>query len=265
MSRPYPIQALDLPAAISAWTEVLGSENVLTGEAVQPYLANCLSVSRSIPAALRPANEAQIKDLVRIAQRYRISLYPFSTGHNWGYGTAMPVEDACVLVDLSRMNRILEMDTELGLIRLEPGVTQGQLSDYLISSGLDYFVPTTGAGPTVSILGNALERGFGITPEEDHFWAVRSLRAVLPDGSVYQSAFASLGLPIEQGSWKWGIGPYADGLFSQGNFGIVTSLTIALRRRPEHIEVYVFTLKEDARFPEVACQCRELLSALHGM
>jgi hypothetical protein len=163
------------------------------------------------------------------------------------------------------MNRILELDAELGLITLEPGVTQDQLSRYLKDSGFDFFVPTTGAGPSVSLLGNAMERGFGITPEEDHFGAVRSLRAVLPDGSVYASSLASLGLPMSQSSWKWGIGPYLDGIFAQGNFGIVTALTIALRRRPEHIEVYVFTLKDGGNLPEVVGHCRELLDSLRGV
>ena len=265
MAETFSAPTFEISEALKAWREVLGSEYVLTGAQVEPYLVNCLSLSRSIPAVLRPANEEEIQDIVRIAGRHKTPLFPFSTGHNWGYGTALPAVNDCTLVDLSRMNRILGFDAELGLLRVEPGVTQGQLSEYLIASGFDFFVPTTGAGPTVSILGNALERGFGITPEEDHFGAVRSLRAVLPDASIYQSSLASLGLPMDQSSWKWGIGPYTDGLFSQGNFGIVTAMTIALRRRPEHIEVYVFTLKEDDRFPALVCQCRELLSGLHGI
>src|SRR5205823_1853048 len=153
----------------------------------------------------------------------------------------------------------------LGFVTLEPGVTQGQLSSYLKESGFDFFVPTTGAGPSVSLLGNAMERGFGITPEEDHFGAVRSLRAVLPDGTLYVSSLSSLGMPLSQSCWKWGIGPYLDGLFAQGNFGMVTALTIALRRRPEHIEVYVFTLKDGAKLPAMVGHCREALDSLHGI
>ena len=257
--------ASEISTAVVEWTQVLGSDHVLTGSAVDPYLVNGLSLSRSVPAVLRPHTEEQICELVRIAARHKIRIYTFSTGHNWGYGAALPVEEDCVLVDLSRMNRIVEMDPELGLITLQPGVTQGQLSEYLKSSNLDFFVPTTGAGPSASLVGNALERGFGITPEEDHFGAVRSLRAVLPDGTVYESALASLGLPMAECSWKWGIGPYLDGLFSQANFGIVTAMTIALRRRPEHIEVYIFTLQDEARFAELACRCRDVVARLHGV
>jgi hypothetical protein len=250
---------------LDKWKDTVGAAHVLTGPALEPYLVNGLSISREILAVVQPANETEVCEVVRIAAASKSRLYAFSTGHNWGYGTASPVEDGCVLVDLSRMHRILEFDPELGLITLEPGVTQGQLEAYLVAGKHDFFVPTTGAGPSVSILGNALERGFGITPEEDHFGSVRSLRAVLADGSLYRSSLASLDLPMQESGWKWGIGPYTDGLFSQGNFGIVTAMTIALRRRPEHIEVYVITLKDDARYAELAVACREMLVDLHGL
>jgi len=257
---------LDTSAGVTLgkWKEAIGAGNVLTGTAIEPYLANCLSIERDVTAVLRPGGEEQVCEIVRIAAESKSRLYAFSTGHNWGYGTAMPVENHCALVDLSRMNQILEFDPELGLITVQPGVTQGQLEAFLVAGGHDFFVPTTGAGPSVSILGNALERGFGITPEEDHFGAVRSLRAVLADGSLYRSSLASFDLPMAESSWKWGIGPYFDGLFTQGNFGVVTSMTIALRRRPQHIEVYVFTLKDGARFAEMAASCREMLIDLHG-
>jgi 4-cresol dehydrogenase (hydroxylating) len=252
-------------AALREWREALSSEHVLTDQALAPYLVNCLSLTRSVLAALRPGNENEVRRTVEIAARHRIRIYTLSTGHNWGYGTALPVEDDCVLVDLSRMNRILQVDPELGLITIEPGVTQGQLSAHLKESALDFFVPTTGAGPSASLLGNALERGFGITPIEDHFGAVQSLRAVLPDGTVYESSLASLGMPIQQSSWKWGIGPYLDGLFTQGNFGIVTAMTIALEQRPEEIEVYVFSLKDANRIPDLAVGCRDVLMGLRGV
>ena len=169
-----------LERAIEEWRQVLPAEAVLSGDALDVYRVNCLSLDRSLGACLRPVSEAQVVKIVQIASRYKVPLYAISTGHNWGYGTSLPVTENCVIVDLSRMNRILQMDPELGLITLEPGVTQGQLFEYLSTAKLNFFVPTTGAGPTASIVGNALERGFGMTPETDHFAAVASVRALLP-------------------------------------------------------------------------------------
>ena len=48
-------------------------------------------MNRSIAASLRPANEAQVVRIVQIAGHYKVPLYPISTGHNWGYGSSLPV------------------------------------------------------------------------------------------------------------------------------------------------------------------------------
>jgi FAD/FMN-containing dehydrogenase len=243
---------------------LLPADAVLTGAQIDGYKPNCLGLSRVIPAVLLASNEEHVVGIVQIAGRHRVPIYAISTGHNWGYGSSLPAVDGCVILDLSRMNRILRMDAELGLITLEPGVTQKQLSDYLKSGGFNFFVPTTGAGPTASIVGNALERGFGMTPEKDHFTAVTSVRAVLPNGAVYQPYLSEIGAPVADGVYKWGIGPYLDGLFTQGCFGVVTSLQISLVRRPEHIEVFVFTQKDAAQFPRLVETCRELFHDLRG-
>jgi 4-cresol dehydrogenase (hydroxylating) len=248
--------------ALEEWSKILPPDAVLTGSSLTGYQQNCLSLTRDIAAALRPGSEEDVIRVVRIANRHRVPLYTISTGHNWGYGSALPVGDGCVILDLSRMNRILDMDSELGLVTIEPGVTQKQLFDYLDAHDLNFFVPTTGAGPTASIVGNALERGFGMTPDEDHFRAVTSIRAVLPSGAVYRSYMSEFG--AAGGVWKWGIGPYLDGLFAQGNFGVVTSMQISLVERPEHIEVYLFTLKKASEFSKLADGCRRLLTDLRG-
>lgn len=253
-----------LETALYEWRRVLPADAVLTGSAVDWYKPNCLGLSRVIPAVLLAASEEQVVAIVQIADRYQVRIYTISTGHNWGYGSSLPVEDGCVILDLSRMTRISGMDEELGLITLEPGVTQKQLSEYLKSGGFNFFVPTTGAGPTASIVGNALERGFGMTPERDHFTGVTSVRAVLPSGAIYQPYLAELGAHEADGVYKWGIGPYVDGLFTQGCFGVVTSLQISLVRRPEHIEVFVFTQKDAAQFPKLVDTFRELSHDLRG-
>ena len=253
-----------LKRAIEEWRHVLPLEGVLTGDSLDVYRVNCLSIERSIGACLRPACEAQVVHIVQIASHYKVPLYAISTGHNWGYGTSLPVAENCVIVDLSRMNRILQMDPELGLITLEPGVTQRQLFEYLSTAKLDFFVPTTGAGPTASIVGNALERGFGMTPESDHFAAVASVRAVLPNGRIYQPYMSEIGAAAADGIWKWGIGPYLDGLFAQGNFGIVTALQISLVRRPEHVEVFAFTQRDERKFSQLVDACREMFHDLKG-
>lgn len=245
-----------LADALAGWRTALGEAAVLTGGAVERYRRDTSPLARGIPAVLRPTDAAQIPAVLRIAHGHRVPLYPISTGRNWGYGTANPVMDGCVLLDLSALRRILAVDEELGTAVVEPGVTQGDLQAFLDDEGLPFMVPTTGAGPSCSLVGNALERGYGITPCSDHFQAVLAIEAVLPDGEVYRS-------PLSDASgaavFKWGIGPYLDGLFSQGNFGVVTRMTIALARRPESVKAAYFWIDRDEGLEGAVAAVREIL------
>jgi len=139
------------------------------------------------------------------------------------------------------------------------------LTVFLRERRAPYMVPVTGAGPDCSILGNALERGYGITPFADHFGAVLGIEAVLPDGRIYHSPLAELGAPEAARAFKWGIGPYLDGLFAQGGFGVVTRMTIALARRPEQVKAFLAGVKNDGDLDAVVKAVREVLRRFPGV
>ena len=100
---------------------------------------------------------------------------------------------------------------------------------------------------------------YGITPIADHFAAVMSIKAVLADGSLYESPFVAAGAPGLARVYKWGIGPYIDGLFAQGAFGIVTGMAIALARRPEAARAFLFGLAEDAHLEQAVIAVRDVM------
>lgn len=256
----------DIDAALNEWTKLLKPENVLVGAAlVSRFGSDTSGAVRRVPAALRISDPADVAGVLAIARKHQVPVYPISTGRNWGYGTALPARDDCVILDLSAMNRILHFDAELGVVTVQPGVTQGQLHDHLVAHGDHFMVPTTGAGPEVSLLGNALERGYGLTPHADHFAAVTDLEATLPDGTCYRGPLRELGADDLARLFKWGIGPFADGLFSQGGFGVVTSVTVALARRPECIRVGLFSLTHDDQLEAAVTAVRQVLAQLPGV
>ena len=226
-----------------AWREQIGETAVVSGEPARQHYGVCTtSVEREIGGALRPRSVDEVRAIVAIAGEHAIPLYPISTGNNWGYGSADPARDGCVVLDLSGLDRIVAMDPEAGLVTIEPGVTQRRLSDHLAAEGLSFLVPATGAGPNCSLLGNALERGYGITPHADHFAAVTAIEAVLPDGRLYRSALSELGGHAVDRAYKWGVGPYLDGLFAQSGLAVVTQMTMALAPRPDRIEGFLFAV-----------------------
>lgn len=254
-----------LTTAIGEWKSQLGIQNVLTGnDVLEKYGADTNGYQRIIPAALCISSPELLQNALRTANQHRIPVYPISTGHNWGYGTGLPARDGCVLLDLSGMKRILHFDAELGVVTVEPGVTQGMLAEFLDQGGHEFLVPVTGAGPSCSLLANALERGYGVTPYTDHFSAVTDLEAVLPDGSLYRTALREAGSEELARLFKWGIGPYSAGLFTQSGFGVVTRMSIALARRPECMKVCLFSLKRDDLLEPTVLAVRSCLSRLQG-
>jgi 4-cresol dehydrogenase (hydroxylating) flavoprotein subunit len=255
-----------LVAALLAWRARLGEAAVLDGAAAQRRYGVCTTgVERAIPAALQPRSVGDIVAILDIARRHAVSLYPISTGHNWGYGSALPIGDGCVVLDLCSLDRIIDMDAEQGLVTVEPGVTQQALYEFLETRNLPFLVPVTGGGPNCSLIGNALERGYGITPYPDHTAAVTALEAVLANGDIYRGALSELGGAIVDRVFKWGVGPYLDGLFAQSNFGIVTRMTIALARRPERIEGFLFAIDSDAGLAAAVPAVQRVLRELNGI
>ncbi len=249
-----------------AWRARLGDAAVLDADMAQARYGVCTTgVERRILAALRPRSVDDVRAAVAVAAEFGIPLYPISTGNNWGYGSAVPPQHGCVVLDLAGLDRIVDMDPALGLVTVEPGVTQRHLREYLDQRGLPFLVPVTGAGPDCSLLGNALERGYGITPYADHFGAVTALEAVLPDGRLYRSALGELGGAAVDRAYKWGIGPYLDGLFAQGSCGIVTRMTIALAPQPQHVLAFVFALDNDTGLEAATVAVQTMLREVGGV
>ena len=150
----------NLKIALESWSAILPKEQLILGEQLKKY-DNCPSQSsRRIRAALQPISVKEIQALVKIAVGNRVPLFPISRGKNWGFGGANPVQDNCVIVDLSLMNQITSFDPELGIITVEPGVTQGQIAEFLRDNHYPFMLSAIVAGPNCSYLANALERGF---------------------------------------------------------------------------------------------------------
>ena len=90
------------------------------------------------------------------------------------------------------MNRILDFDEKLAYVTVEPGVTQGQLYAFLQGRGSRLWMDATGASPASSLVGNAVERGFGHTPYGDHFANTCGLEVVLPRARRSKPDFRAL-------------------------------------------------------------------------
>lgn len=192
--------------------------------------------------SIKVTSETEIKEQLRLAREQSKSVFVTSGGWNWGYGETNSIDPHAIKIDLSSMNKILGMDPVTGILRIEPGVTQEQLLKYLTDNNYNYCVPNTGAGSRGSILGNALERGFGIAPIHDHAGSILSVRGLLSDGSIYESALNEVNRRLTE-SFTWGVGPQLDKMISQSSWIIVTEVSIQLEKKPRCLDVMMLPLK----------------------
>lgn len=239
-------------------------------------LVNFPEKKRQLMAIITISKVSEIKAILDLAnqcasdEELAFTLYPISTGNNWGYGTSQPagLNKNIILLDLGNLTTISHFDSELGLVTIEPGVTQQQLSDFLIQNNHDYMVPVTGAGPSCSILANALERGYGITPYTDHFSAVTSVQGVWANGKPYQSAVNELDASEDKfvdKTFKWGVGPYLDGLFTQSNLGIVSQMTIRLAKIKPDFTSFFIQMDDDSLLEKAVPLIRNILQDYEGI
>src|SRR5690606_17454403 len=163
-------RALEEPraAAGSEWVFTSDEDTALHRDACSPYGAE--GAERAASAAVAPAEDEQVQEVLRIANRFRIPIYPISTGRNLAFGGSAPVLSGSVVLDLKQMNRVLEVDEQNAYALVEPGVSYFNLYRHIQERGLRLMidVPTPGWG---SVVGNALVHGVGSTPMWAHFAA----------------------------------------------------------------------------------------------
>ncbi len=243
--------------AIKVWREILGESHVLTGaDRCGDYERNVSGVKRSIPVVLRPSTTDEVQAVVREANRFNAPLYPISTGKNWGFGSRLPCADDCAVVDLGRMNRIIEVNVAQRYAVIEPGVTQKQLYEYLQEHDIPLLLNVTGSAAETSIIGNALERGIGYF--ESRAEALSGMEVVLGNGEVIRTGFGHFEKSRSTYIYHHGVGASLDGLFSQSNFGIVTSAGLDLMPKPAAQSVVVIRLDREEKLGD-------LIDALAGL
>jgi 4-cresol dehydrogenase (hydroxylating) len=232
-------------ALVRAMRAVVGTLYVRDDPATLERYARSTASRPTVPlAVVRPGSRAEVIALVDLARRHQAPIYPVSTGKNWGYGDACAVSDGQVIMELSRMNRIIEVDTQLAYAVIEPGVTQQQLSDYLRKRNIPLWIDCTGAGPDTSFLGNILERGFGHSPYGNRLQHIAGLQVVLASGEVLDTGFGHYPQARTTHLFPYGVGPFLDGLFTQSNFGVVTQVGIWLMPQAPCINHFICSVEE---------------------
>lgn len=240
-SPTSPRADTELLAALMA---IVGPDGVVSdADAIERTTRTCLPFHALASVVVYPSTAQQVQAVVHAASTSNVPIWPVSTGKNFGYGEKTAVYEAGITMVLERMNRIWHVDEQLGFAVIEPGVSYKQINDHLKQTGSRLWADTAGTTQHASVMGNALDKGRGLTPMADHFGCLCGMDVVLPDGSLLETGGGPTGNNTVRHVYKWGVGPYLDGLFAQSNLGIVVKAGIWLMPAPEKFDFAAFEYK----------------------
>src|SRR6185503_20399449 len=104
----------EVSRALARMRELCGDAHVQGDAPALDAAATATFATRARPSAIvRPASRDEVQGCIAIARAHGIVLHAISRGRNWGLGSRVPTSDGAVLLDLSRMNRIVAFDEEM--------------------------------------------------------------------------------------------------------------------------------------------------------
>ncbi len=216
---------------------IVGSENVRTDEIERLCYSRDMSIHEGIPDGVVFAqNREQIVEILRVANKERIPV--ITRGSGTSVTGAVLAMRGGIILDLSRMNQILEINKKSNYVRVEPGVICAQLNAALVPT--HFFAPDPASATLASIGGmvstNASgNRALKYGTTRDYIMA---LEVILADGRVLKTGSIAP---------KTSSGYELSHLFatSEGTLGVITELTMKILPMPEYVAY------AQARFPDI--------------
>ena len=250
-----------LDKALEAFRGVVGDEHVLTdseqtAEFRDPFWHPDWDEYESA-AVVQPASVQEIQAIVRLAGEHKVPLWTTSTGRNNGYGGSSPRVRGSVVVNLRRMNRVLEINEELGYAEVEPGVRWFDLYEAIQAGGHRLMLSCADLG-WGSVIGNSLDHGCTYLPYGVDFGAPCGMEVVTASGELLRTGMGAMPNSKAWHVYKRGLGPTLDQLFMQSNFGIVTKMGVWLMPYPETYMPFWVRVQRDDDLAAVADTLRRL-------
>ena len=195
---------------------------------------------------VRPGTTDEVAEVVRLANELKIPVSPRGGGSAQEGGCQ---SDGGIVLETLRLNRILDIDEDSGMVTVEAGITFGKLMNVLEQRGWKIGIAPSGA--LAGTPGAHISRpgvGWGNIKYVTQGDQVIGLKVVLPTGDIVETGTAAN--PAADSFFRYGLGPDLAGLFigAEGAFGIITEATLRMYPWPEkiYLERYVGTDLRDA-------------------
>ena len=207
---------------------LLGAGSVITEpEQLKVYDCDGLTSWRALPAVVvLPVSTGEVQAVVRLCARLGVPFVARGAGTGLS-GGALPVADG-VVIALTRLNRILEIDLDSQRIVVEPGVANLDVTRAVDADGF-FYAPDPSSQQVCSIGGNVAENSGGAHCLKNGFTVnhVTGLKVVLPNGELVELG----GKALDPDGFDL-LGAFVG---SEGTLGIATEITLRLMRKPETV------------------------------
>jgi glycolate oxidase len=208
---------------------IAGAENVLNDPAqLLVYECDAYTLEKRLPGAVvLPASTAEVAAIVRLCAEEGLPVIPRGAGTSLS-GTVLAVTGG-IMIGLSRLNRIVDVDYRNRRALVEAGVVNAWITQRVKDAGLLY-APDPSSQPACTIGGNVGTNSggphtlkYGVTTNH-----ILGFEMVLPDGQVIW-----LGSDMDSGDDLDGYDLRGAVIGSEGMFGIVTQILVRLVRAPQ--------------------------------
>lgn len=191
----------------------------------------------AVPPALvvRPGSIEEVQEIIRLANRTKTPIYVRGGGTS-GSGTRGTKIRSSILIDMTRLDNVVEIDEESLTVTAQAGITWGKLNAELEKRGwrlgvkgpYSGYAAAIGGGVAYNSVAYASTR-YGLIAEE-----VMSLKVVLPNGDILVTGTAVN--PNAKRYYRYAIGPDLAGLFigSLGTLGIIVEVTLRMYPKAEY-------------------------------
>lgn len=218
---------------ISRLVEIVEEENLNTDPAeIYCYSRDSTPFQYFADVIVRPADTTEVSEIMKLANENRIPVYPRGSGTS-AAGSPLPVKGG-IIIDLTRMNRILGFDEENLQVAMEPGVICDDLNEFLQDYG--YFFPPDPASSSAATLGGMVANNsagnraikYGKTKD----W-ILWLEAVLPSGEIIHTGSNTLKSVSSYDLTKLLCG-------SEGTLAVFTKIGMRVQPLPETYKTAMF-------------------------
>jgi FAD/FMN-containing dehydrogenase len=235
-------------------SNIVGIDQISREEPVLEKYAGDMSFVRAIKPScvVKPGNSDEILNIVNQAIETETPLVPVSSGEPHFLGDTVPGVGGAIIVDLSRMKKIVHIDRKNRVAMFEPGVTFAELSAAVAEEGLRLNMPLL-PRRSKSVVGSLLERQPVLMPK--YHWDIADPLActevIFGTGEIFRTGAAAGSGSIEEqwaagGTQKEAAGPSAASWYrliqgSQGTMGIVTWVSARCELLPTVEEAFFVT------------------------